>query len=496
MKISLQKAVQLIEGSTADFSDLADAVLYKHIYAILKAAIVSGDFPDACELPATRKLAEALGYSRSTIIKSYELLRLEGLVKSKKGSGVLVSYKSPPTVVNDYFLREQHYPELSQLGKAFFQNRSRVNPLDDSHISFRPGLPPLDVFPVEQWKKQSNRYWQMIRASELTYHSAVGMDSLRITLANYLNLSRRIKCDYRQIVIVGGSLQSLFLIGSLLLNPGDGVFIEEQTFPNVHSVFSGLRAKLIPVALDNEGVLVDSVKNSRSRNVKLMHVTPSCQYPLGMQMSQSRRLELVAFAQKKNFYLIENDYEHEVNQTIDPANSLFNLDHTDRTFYISTFNRVLHPSIRVGFMVVPRHLIEPMSTLIRHSHLFVSPSIQLVLRSFIEQKVLHQHISKLGKAINERKQIFEDKLSRLRNKRIKAAFFSVPSLHMLIHLPADVNDEKLANKLQEEGIIVHPLSKCAVGDKKQNGLIVGYASTRPQQMEAKLNALISALEKI
>lgn len=496
MKISLDKVSKLISNADSFTYREKSTAIYKLVYQSLRSAILQGDLPFNCELPPTRSLAEALGLSRSTIIKSYELLQMEGIIKSLGGSGSVVSYKAEVISTPALVSAKLGYPGMSKLGAAFYDNRNMVNPLDDNYISFRPGLPPLDVFPVEQWKKELNHYWSMIRASELTYHNTMGMDSLRISLANHLNLNHNIKCDYKQIAIVGGSLQSLFLIGSLMLNEGDGVYLEEQTFPNVHSVFKGLRAGLKPLPIDDEGVNPGQGAGNGRSQTKLIHTTPSCQYPLGMQMSLQRRQEIVEFAGKNNLYIIENDYEYEVNRTVDPLNSLFSLDKEDRTFYVSTFNRILHPSVRIGFMIVPNHLIESTQSFLRHSHMFVSPSIQMVLRSFLENKTLHKHNGKVIKALNERKAIFDEAFKKLGNPRVIIEFPKVPSLHMLIHLPAEVSDTQMADRLLEQGVLVHALSKCAVGKTKLHGLILGYASTRPQQIKPKLQKLLEELATV
>lgn len=496
MKISVEKVIKLFTSPPGRSGKLEDISLYNRVFQGLRRAILSGDLPFNCELPPTRQLADAMNISRSTIIKSYELLRLEGLISSKIGSGSVVTYQIEESTQNKLTVTSAEFPEISETGRAFYNNRNLVNPLDDSYISFRPGLPPLDVFPVEQWKKQLNRYWSMIRASELTYHSAMGMDSLRMSLANHLNIHRNIKCDYRQIVIVGGSLQSLFLIGNLILDRGDGVYLEEQTFPNIHSVFKGLRASLHAVPLDKEGIAIQHIAANDAPSMKLIHTTPSCQYPMGMQMSLKRRQDLVSIARQKNLYIIENDYEHDVNRFRDPLNSIYSTDPDGRTFYVGTFNRILHPSVRVGFMIVPKHLITPMESLIRHSHMFISPSIQMVMRSFLENKTLHKHIDRVNKAVGERRDIFAKSMSEISNPKVEAELFRVPSLHMLIHLDRQISDIDVVNRLKQQGVLVHPLSKCAVGDEKRNGLIVGYASTRTQLMKPKLKILLDELNAL
>jgi GntR family transcriptional regulator/MocR family aminotransferase len=144
--------------------------LYKKIYTAFRQAILNGELPNGSELPPTRKLSERLELSRSTIVKVYELLRLEGLLAAKVGSGHVVSYSIP----NETLIFEDDAdanPRLSKLGKSFTENTNLVNSIDDKFIAFRPGIPPLDIFPINKWRKQANKYWQYIKSSELSYYS-------------------------------------------------------------------------------------------------------------------------------------------------------------------------------------------------------------------------------------------------------------------------------------------------------------------------------------
>jgi GntR family transcriptional regulator/MocR family aminotransferase len=493
MKISEEKISLLYSQYKAISDNMADT-LYKSIYFMLKTSILNGDLPSNCELPSTRRVSEQMKVSRSTIIKAYDLLRMEGLVIGKGGSGFFVSSVKEESTGAKKSLLKSSYPELSLLSKAFEQNKQLLNTLEDDQISFRPGLPPLDIFPVNQWKQLTNKYWQIIKTSELTYHNPAGMDALRISLAQYLTLSRGIKCQRSQIFVVGGSLQSLFLIGSMVLNAGDKVALEEQSFPNVHSIFKGLRAKLIPSKLDSKGINLKGLKGKEY--LKLIHVTPACQYPTGIQMSRERRMELLEVSKNQNAYIIENDYEHEINSSLNPLKPIFSLDDDDRTFYLGTFNRILHPSIRLGFMIVPKHLVTPMAILIRHSHMFLTPAIQLTLRNFIENQFFHGHINKLNKTLIKRKEIFENALKMLKSPLCTPEFLNIPSLHMLIHIHRDTPDQQIIERLKKKEIIVHALSKCAVGSEKLNGLIIGYASTREQKILPKLKILIQELNKL
>ncbi len=262
MKIDPQRVVKLVEwtGSAPE-----DVPLYQFIYNKLKTGVLAGDLPNTCELPPTRSLSLHMGVSRSTIIKVYDLLKLEGLLEATMGSGYRVHTPSPDVNQNPaYDKRRHHYVEMSEGAQSFHRNVGLINAIDDPGIAFRPGIPPLDMFPIIKWKKLSDEYWKFVRASELSYYAGAGVEVLRKTIANYLNLSRNVKCNHEQVFVVSGSLQSLYLIGNLLIDPGDDVLVENPTFPNVHSIFKSLRANVSGIPVDAQGMDAKALEEALS----------------------------------------------------------------------------------------------------------------------------------------------------------------------------------------------------------------------------------------
>ena len=470
--------------------------LYQRLYNLLKVLIINTDLPEGTVLPATRILAEKLDLSRTTVNRAYELLRLEGYVESHQGSGhVVKSIHDDETPLLDTNLEKKNYPSLSEVGESFLSKVTLINSTDDKSIAFRPGLPPLDIFPVNHWKNLSNHYWRYIKSSALSYSPASGIDQLKKNIANYLNLTRGIKCDYRQIIIVSGSLQSLYLIGSVLLNPSDGISIENPTFPNVNSIFKGLRAQLNPISIDQNGLVVNELKEAHHLQSKLLHCTPSCQYPMGVQMSIERRKELIKWAQKNGKFIIENDYEHEVHNHKNHIPSIFSLDKSEHTIYLSTFNRILHPSIRLGYMVLPPYLLDPIEALLKHSHRFVPPSIQVVLNQFIEKKLLHTHVKKVIDVAHEREELFKAVFNNAFNEKIKITENQTHSLHLLAELPKNVDDREIVQLFSKNNIITHPYSKCFIDDEKKAGFILGYSSVREPVIKQKINQMANLYKK-
>jgi len=493
----IQKIILQFEAKTKRHRSKKKSLrLYQRLYNLLKVLIINTDLPEGTTLPPTRLLAERLDLSRTTVNRAYELLRLEGYVDSHQGSGhVVKSIHNEDAPLLDTNSEKKNYPSISDVGESFLSKVTLINSTDDKSIAFRPGLPPLDIFPVNNWKNLSNHYWRYIKSSALSYSPASGIDQLKKNIANYLNLTRGIKCDYRQIIIVSGSLQSLYLIGTVLINPSDGISIENPTFPNVNSIFKGLRAQLNPVSIDQNGLVVDELIKDNHSNSKLLHCTPSCQYPTGVQMSLERRKELIKWAQENGTFIIENDYEHEIHNHQAHIPSIYSLDKSEHTIYLSTFNRLLHPSIRLGYMVLPPYLLDPIEALLKHSHRFVPPSIQVVLNQFIEKKYLHTHVKKVIDVARDREELFKTEFNNAFDGQVSLIENQTHSLHLLAELPENMDDREVVKLFAKNNIITHPYSKCFTDDEKKSGFILGYSSVREPVIKQKVNQMAKLFQK-
>lgn len=492
MSILLKKIVSKHHNLAANSTVLVSNKRYIQIYELIKQMIISMEIPEDSVLPPTRLMASELQVSRSTILRAYEFLILDGLVLSMPGSGYVLKKK---TISNSESQKDKevNFEYLSEIGKSFLKNNQHIISSSSQNLAFSPGLPPLDIFPVSQWKNLSNMYWKEIKFSNLSYSPSSGIEKLKTNISNYLNLTRNIKCSPNNVIIVSGSLQSLYLVGCTILNPGENIFLEDPTFPNVKAIFKGLMANIIGIPLDNQGISIDYL-NALNIKAKLIHTTPSCHYPTGLKMPLERRLALLAYAQENNSIIIENDYEHELNNWDNPLPSLFSLDENQRTIYLGTFNRLLHPSLRIGYMIVPPHLKLPIELLLKHSHRFVSPSIQVVLNQFIEKKYLFHHINNVVKATKERKQYFNDTFNKLfSGSGLELVNYETLSLQSLVKLSNDLMDDHLVSLLGSNNISVHSLNKCYINDSQEQGLILGHSSIPKSLIKSKLSQMNSIL---
>lgn len=478
-----RKEQQTLEGSK-----------YIVLHKAIKSCILNLELPSGWTLPSTRVLADDLHLSRTTVLKSYELLILEKLIVARPGSGYKTNYTPEPilpTFHNIFNPEAYKYPEISEKGKSYLKNTAIINRDSDDNVAFRPGLPPLDVFPINRWKNLVNTYWRYVKSSGLNYSQSSGVHELKKSICSYLNVSRNIKCQPDQIVVVSGSLQSLYLIANTLIEKGDPVLLENPVFPNVHSVFKSSQANVVPINLDDEGIDIQSANHMTDFHPKLIHVTPSNHYPLGIKMSLNRRQELLSYAEKQGSLIIENDYEHEIANFKNPMPSIFSLDRQDRTIYMGTFNRLLHPSIRLGYMIVPQYLKPAVEALQEHSHRFVPPSLQVVMQQFIEKNYLYQHINQCIEVAHERFDIFNAEFNKyIKHMTLQETEFS--SFHRVAFFKSDTSPKEelaLIQKLNDAGVKVLSLSKCYIGEPKKTGLIFGYSAVRPMVIAQKIQTL-------
>jgi GntR family transcriptional regulator/MocR family aminotransferase len=492
MHTSKEIILELLKQSYYTLSKTEKTATYLKILNLIKQKIEEHNIPKGVYLPSTRQLSASLNVSRSTVVRVYNLLTAEGYVKSIQGAGYIVkSIDLSPSKfkdIKDY----SNYPEISNRGQMFFSNVSLMHSTSQKDVAFRPGLPPLDVFPVNQWKRLYNTYWKQVKFSNLSFSDSSGMENLKKNVALYLNLVRGIRCDFEQIVIVSGSLQSLYLIANAVLNPKDKVIMESPTFPNIHSIFKSLDADISALALDQSGIDINSYEG---KSPKLIHVTPSSHYPTGKRMTLGRKKELISWAQDHNSIIIENDYDHEISNWKQENNeAIFTLDDNHRTVFLGTFNRLLHQSIRLGYMVVPYYLLDVIKALQMHSHRFVSPSNQIVMSQFIENNYIYNHIKNVVKVAHERKSLFVEKFQELMPNSFEIQESEARSLHVLVKTPEHLDDKKIKAELYKNHINVHNYSHCFL-DQNQNGLIFGYSSVKAPIMVKKLKTMQKIIKK-
>lgn len=497
--------------------------LYRQLHRLLQQAILSRELSAGTRLPSSRLLAEELGIARNTVTQVYEQLVLEGYVASTTGRGTFVADTSPDEIVGaveaaaDETLHDQKgkrkreglqrdgvdgVPDALTLSlplqRALSSRGQRL--LAGAGVSkrqwgaFMPGVPDVTRFPVRVWSRLQNKYWRRARHDLLTYAPGGGSALLRHALADYLRASRSVRCTPQQIVITTGIHQSIDLAVRLLSDPGDTIWTEDPCYWGVRSVLhvSGLRAQ--PIAVDDEGINPSAA--DLAQPPKLMLVTPSHQYPLGMVMSLARRRMLLEYARQNQCWIIEDDYDSEFRYGSRPLASLQGLDTAGQVIYVGSFGKTLFPGLRVGYIVVPEELAESFATasaeLYREGQLLQ----QAVLAEFIAEGHFASHIRKMRTLYGQRRQLLLDAAAR-RYGNAFAAVGGDAGLHLVMQLPGGVDDRVAAMAALERNVVVRPLSGYyAAASRASAGLLLGYACVPDDEIAPAFDTLADAIQQV
>jgi GntR family transcriptional regulator/MocR family aminotransferase len=319
------------------------------------------------------------------------------------------------------------------------------------------------------------------------YGDPLGLPALREALAGYLRVVRSVKCTPEQIMIVSGSQQALALSSQVLLEPGDAVWLEEPGYEGARDALKVAGARIIPVPVDEDGLDV-TAGVARGPDARAAYITPSHQYPLGMIMSAPRRLQLLEWARKQGAWLFEDDYDSEYRYDGQGLSSLQGLDGDARVIYIGTFSKVLFPSLRVGYLVLPKDLVPRFRRLRGAMDISQEPFHQAVLAELIREGHYARHLRRMRGIYSERRHALERALSGLRISGDNAG------MHLVVLLGAKARDHEIALRAAVSGISVIPLSSCFNGKPTRRGLILGYGSTRLSEIPEAVRRLKSLIE--
>ena len=476
--------------------------LYYQVYQRLRAAILLGQLSPGTRLPSTRQMAKDLGVSRNTMMSAFDQLIAEGYVEGRVGAGTFVSPTLPEELLEARLRTRPTLPiatkqrSLSARGQAIAKTSVAVAGPAGRLRPFIPGIPALDQFPMSLWSRLVARRWRDESRGLLNYGPAAGYKPLREAIAAYLGPSRGVQCKPDQIVIVSGTQQALDLAARVLLDPGDSVLVEEYCYSAARAALIGAGARLVPVKVDTSGLDISSQAASSS-NARVAYVTPSHQYPLGVTMSLSRRLALLDWANRTSAWILEDDYDSEYRYVARPLAALQGLDKSGRVIYIGTFSKVLFPSLRIGYMVVPSDLVDAFARA-RAAAGWCCPNIdQAVLSDFISEGHFTRHIRRMRAIYAERQDALIGALERQAGDLLKVSRTDA-GIHVIALLPDDIDDRAVAAEVAAQDVVAHPLSVFFLGEAAlaKRGLVLGYGAYNIRQLREGANRLAMAVKTV
>ncbi len=473
--------------------------LHEQLYRQIRDELRSGSFTDgASRLPSSRALAIDLGISRLTVNLAFSKLYGEGYLRSKARSGTFVADPLPETFLTankpKAYRLVGHRPRISgrvraipdqRVGKQFDLGALGAG----AGVSLVPGLPAVDEFPIDIWERLRSQVLAQKGALLLRHASSRGDADLRKAVATYLCDFRGARCHPDQILIVGGMQQAMLISAMALLDPGEAVWIEDPGFHQARRVFILAGAKIVPKPLDQEGIVIG--RSPKENQPKIIHVTPSHQYPLGMTMSCERRSALLDFAHAHNAFIFEDDFYAEFRFTGPPLPCLQGIDNFSRVIYAGTMSKILYPSLRLGYLVAPEQLIDPLvkirSTIDQHS----SAIDQATLARFITEGFFLSHVKRMRKLYAERREFFIKEFNKLLSDRF---ILQIPEagLNFVAWLRCDADFARVARVRAEIGIKPSPLSFYCIQAKLKPAFVFGFAAWTPAQIRESLIRLASA----
>jgi Transcriptional regulators containing a DNA-binding HTH domain and an aminotransferase domain (MocR family) and their eukaryotic orthologs len=468
----------------------SDRKISVQLYMGLKDLLLTEGVKPGERLPATRTLASEIGVSRTTVVDAIDRLIAEGLLEARVGAGTYVSQtlsgRRPQRATARTVETAAPPPRLSHAARhaeRFFTQRSWLPHRSQAFIS---ALPALDLFPMAHWARICARHWRADREEVMGYGHPFGHQALRQAIATHLNAARGIRSDPEQIFIVSGAQQAFFLISSLLLNPGEHVWFENPGAIGARNAFVASGADVVPVAVDEEGLSVEDGMR-RAPHFRLAFVTPSHQQPLGHVMSLSRRLELLQAAEDADALIVEDDYDGEFYYGNQPLPPLKGIDTQERVIYVGTFSKTLFPSLRLGFILAPRGLVDTFARVSANWLNGVPTANQAVVADFMNEGLFATHIRLMRQAYKAR----HDALiaaSEVLGGRIDIRPTS-SGFHTVGFLPDKANEAAIAAEAQKKNVIVAPLARYCAEPIGRKGLVLGFGGVYPEKIRAGLSTL-------
>jgi GntR family transcriptional regulator/MocR family aminotransferase len=469
----------------------APVPVHRQVYDGYRTAILRGDLRPGQQIPSTRDFASEVRISRFPVLNAYSQLLAEGYFESRVGSGTFVASSLPEQLISVQSNVAQ--PAAIPSGPRNVSRSSLLYPsFDRTRLprgwgAFGVHQPAFDHFPFEVWSKLIARHSRNPVASVLHHVDPLGSQRFRQAICSYLRTARAVQCTPNQIMIVSGSQQALDITARVLLDPGSPVFVEDPGYGLARTVLTAARCSLIPVPVDGEGMDV-SLALQMNPKARAAFVIPSHQYPLGSTMTLARRLHLLNWAQRAGAWIVEDDYDSEYRYDSSPISSLQGLDVNARVIYVGTFSKVMFPSLRIGYIVIPEDLVDRFSAVRLAMDIFPPYLPQEVLADFMHEGHFARHIRRMRNLYSKRREVLIQSLHTEFGDLLEV-HGAEAGMHLAVTLPEGYRDTEISAKAAEARLYLSPLSPTYVKRKPRQGFILGFGSSPIERIPDAVRAL-------
>lgn len=484
-----------LESVKAGIGDPAHAGLALHarIQRAIRQLILDGALEVGRPLPATRPLAQSLGVSRDTVEAAYRQLHAEGFIERQVGSGSRVSQRARP-FAGGKAQRRGHAPRqtvrLSTRGQAL---RATGGVTGATQHAFAPGVPETRNFPLQTWERLQREVIRAQGSAVLAHSPAQGVEALRRAIADYINLERGGHATPERVLVLTSSQQALTLCANVLLDAGERILVEDPMYHGAARAFDAAGLRPVPVPVDAEGMQVERLPQLAA-GARAVFLTPSHQFPTGATLALDRRLALVHWAERNDAWIIEDDYDSEFHYAGKPTACVQGLDPHERTLYIGTFTKSLFPGLRIGYLVLPPALVEPM-TVARSLMDGHSPTLtQLTLARFMEAGHFGAHVRAMRHLYVQRRDallhLVRTQLSDYLVPQVPAGGMQLPCL-----LRPGIDEQAVLDGARRAGVALQGLSALHATRTPQAGFLLGFAAYTVAEMEGAVAQLAAVLRR-
>jgi GntR family transcriptional regulator/MocR family aminotransferase len=478
---------------------------YRQLYAALRDAILDGRLRPGVKLPSTRDFADRYALARGTIVIAFEQLKAEGYLSGRVGSGTYVSDVLPEALLHaGAGVRARQQGAAGRRPRRLSDVAKRAQAFKPSLVpaahAFRANQPALDLFPTTLWAQVAGRRLRRASTALLKGCPPGGYPPLQRALADYLGSSRGVICAPEQIAIVSGVQEAIDLTARLVLNPGDGVCIEDPGYMAATRAFAAAGASMTHVPLDDEGMTIPrlgrqgrrSSGGRQGREPRLAYVTPAHQFPMGMTMSLARRLALLEWARRTGALIFEDDYDSEYRFAGTPVPALQSLDREGCVLFAGSFSKVLFPSLRIGYLVVPPDLVDRVEAIkslaSRHAPLID----QVVLCDFMTEGHFGRHVRRMREVYAGRLtallRAVRDQLGDLVEVSPVEAGLQTP-----VTFRRDIDAVAVRHATAQRAVEVLELSRYAARPLRRDGLLLGFAAVDEAEIRRGVKELAAVL---
>lgn len=462
--------------------------LDRQLYNQIRSAILAGEMKPGEKVMSTRELSDHLKISRSTAVEAYKQLIAEGYLDAKAKSNTFVCLELPAKTTKDSS-PSQLTKQLSELGRRLLKTELVEPPAaDDVEIPFYFWRSALEELPLEQWTKNLWKRSRVAEISLLDWSPRTGSMRLKKMIAELVKQTRGIDCEPNQVITTLGFQQAMDMLLRLFISRGDLVAMENPCFLEIRAAIEAYGADLVPVDVDDSGVLVEQLAAREKNDIKMIMLTPSHQFPTGAVLSMSRRMELLEWARKTNTLILEDDYDSEFRYEGQPIPALAGLDTSGLVIYVGSFSKIFYTTFGVGYMIVPKNLLSLFENVRRLTADPLPLQMQEALADFIEEGHLKRHIKHMKPIYEERRQALIHSLRLHLGPRV-TIFGDNAGLHVMARIKTLVPDQILVAKCLRAGVGLLSTANFYLDRPRRGEFVFGYGNLSPEEIREGIRRL-------